>query len=93
MFELGDYAKQLHEKVGKAVVDSKIDILICTGDNAKYIVQEAKRQGMNENNIFYFESKEDIIENISKMWKKGDIILLKASNGMRFFDIVDKLKY
>lgn len=93
MFELGDYAKQLHEKVGRAVVDSKIDILICTGDNAKYIVQEAKRQGMNENNIFYFESKEDIIKNISKIWKKGDIILLKASNGMRFFDMVDKLKY
>ncbi len=92
MFELGDFAKQLHEKVGKAVVDSKIDILICTGDNAKYIVQEAKKQGMSENNIFYFENKEDIPQNITKMWKEGDIILLKASNGMKFFDIVDKLK-
>ena len=92
MFELGDYAKQLHEKVGKAVVDSKIDILICTGENAKYIVQEAQKQGMNENNIFYFENKEDILKNITEIWKKGDIILLKASNGMRFFDIVDRLK-
>ena len=92
MFELGDFAKQLHEKVGKAVVDSKIDILICTGDNAKYIVQEAKKQGMSENNIFYFENKEDIPQNITKMWKEGDIILFKASNGMKFFDIVDKLK-
>ena len=92
MFELGDFAKQLHEKVGKAVVDSKIDILICTGDNAKYIVQEAKKQGMSENNIFYFENKEDIPQNITKMWKEGDMILFKASNGMKFFDIVDKLK-
>ena len=91
MFELGEYAKLLHEKVGKAVVDSKIDLLICTGENARYISQEAKEQGMDSNNILYFNSKEEIIKYIPKIWKTGDIILLKASNGMKFFEIVDKL--
>ena len=46
MFELGEYSKELHEKVGKEVVKNKIDILVCCGDSAKYIVNMAKKEGI-----------------------------------------------
>ena len=91
MFELGEYAKELHKKVGKEVVKNKIDILICSGENAKNIVEEAKQEGMKEENIHYFENKDEIKTYIQNNWKKGDSILFKASNGMRFFDIVEEL--
>ena len=66
MFELGEFSKELHEKVGKEVVKNKIDLLICSGENSKFIVESAKREGMQENNIFYFDSREKIAEFI--MW-------------------------
>lgn len=91
MFELGEYSKQLHERVGEEVVNNNIDVLICAGDNANSIVQAAKRNGMSEDNIHYFNNKNEIEMFIRQIWKKGDVILFKASNGMRFFEIVEKL--
>ena len=91
MFELGEYSKELHEKVGKEVAKNNIDILICSGDNSKYIVEEAKENGMEKNNIYYFEDKNEIQNFIRNIWKKGDAILFKASNGMKFFEIVENL--
>ena len=91
MFEVGEFSKQLHEKVGEEVAKNKIDILICSGENSKYIAENAKQNGMNPETIYYFENKNDIEEFIKKIWKENDSILFKASNGMRFFEIVEKL--
>ena len=91
MLELGEYSQKLHEKVGEEVYQNKIDILMCSGKNAKYIVKRAKELGMSEENIYYFETKEEIINKLKEISKKGDIILLKASNGMKFFDIAEKI--
>lgn len=92
MFELGEFAEELHRKVGKEVVKNDIDILICSGENAKYIADTAKVEGMNKDNIYYFEDKEKIIELLENIKKPEDVILWKASNGMKFFDLVDKFK-
>ena len=91
MFELGEYSKELHEKVGKEVAKNNIDILLCSGNNSKYIVEAAKESGMDKNNIYYFKDKNEIQEFIRNICKEGDAILFKASNGMKFFEIVEKL--
>lgn len=91
MFELGEFSKELHEKVGKEVVKNKIDVLICCGKNAKNIVESAEKEGMQKQNIYYLESKEQVEELVKKIWKSGDSILFKASNGMKFFNIVENL--
>lgn len=91
MLELGEYSQKLHENVGEEVYQNKIDILMCSGKNAKYIAKRAKELGMSEENIYYFETKEEIINKLKEVSKKGDVILLKASNGMKFFDIAEKI--
>ncbi|MCI8470583.1 MAG: UDP-N-acetylmuramoyl-tripeptide--D-alanyl-D-alanine ligase [Clostridia bacterium] len=92
ILELGEYSQKLHEQVGEAVYQNKIDLLIVSGKNAKYIDQQAKKMGMPEENIYYFEEKEKIIKQIKEMIKPGDAILFKASNGMRFFELAEELK-
>lgn len=92
MFELGDYSKELHEKVGKEIFNNDIDILICCGENAIHIAEKAKECGMNEQNVYYFKDKTKITNFIKNIWKEKDVILFKASNGMRFFDLVENLK-
>lgn len=91
MFELGEYSKELHEKVGKEVAKNNIDILVCSGENAKYIVDIAKENGMDKSKVYYFKDRKQIEEFIKQNWKLGDAILFKASNGMKFFEIVDNL--
>ena len=92
MFELGDFSKELHEKVGNEVVKNNIDILICNGENSKYIISKAEEKGMKEENIYYFENREEILELLEKIAKKGDVILFKASNGMKFFELANRMK-
>ena len=91
MLELGEYSQKLHENVGEEVYRNKIDILMCSGKSAKYIAKRAKELGMSEENIYYFETKEEIVNKLKEVSKKGDVILLKASNGMKFFDIAEKI--
>ena len=85
MLELGDYSKELHEKVGKEI-DSNIDILITIGKEAKYIAKEAKAK-----QIIECDNLEEAIEKIKKIETKDDAILLKASNGMKLFEIANAL--
>lgn len=92
MLELGQYSQKLHEQVGEEVYRNKIDILICSGEEAKYIAKRAKEVGMLEKDIYYFKNKEEMENQLKEMMKQEDVILLKASNGMRFFDIVEKIK-
>lgn len=91
MFELGDFAKDLHQKVGKEVCKNNIDLLICHGKNAKYIAQEAEKEGMDSNKINYIAEREEVITQIRKIAKSGDVILFKASNGMKFYELADKM--
>ena len=89
MFELGEYSEELHRKVGKEVVKNNIDMLICAGENAKYIIEEAKKSGKIE--TYFMHNNEEIVENLSQKLRKGDVVLVKASNGMKFFEICQKL--
>lgn len=91
MLELGEFSKELHEKVGKEVAKNNVDILIVSGENSKYIAEKAIKDGMNKENVYYFENGDKIYNFIKKIWRDGDCILFKASNGMRFFEIADKL--
>ena len=88
MFELGEYTKELHEKVGKEIVKNKIDVLICSGEYSKYIIEKVKNSSTK---TFYYENKEQIVEKLQKELKNGDVVLVKASNAMKFYEICQKL--
>ena len=91
MLELGDFSKELHEKVGEEVVKNKIDILIACGENAKSIVEKAKKNGMEAKNTYYLENIQKVGELLKNMLNLEDAVLIKASNGMKFYNIIDML--
>ena len=92
MFELGQFSEELHKKVGKEVAKNKIDKLFALGKDAKYIAEEAEKNGIENSNIFYTQKREELVETIKNTMEDGDAILFKASNGMRLFEIVEELK-
>ena len=91
VFELGDFAEEMHTKIGKAVSDSNVDVLVCSGENAKFIAEEANKNNVdNQKQIIYFEDKSEILKYLIDNTKSGDVILFKASNGMKFFELCNK---
>ena len=84
MLELGNYSKEFHEKIGKEM--KNVDILITVGNNAKFINENA-----NVKEKFHFNNNNDAILKLKEIIKKDDIILFKASNSMKFIDIVNSL--
>ncbi len=89
MFELGTEEKELHREVGRAMRDPRFrpDVVICIGQLARLICEEAP-QDLEK---YYFEDKESFLAEHAKILKQNDVILLKASHGMGFGDLVDAL--
>ena len=85
MLELGEYSKQLHEKVGLEV-DENIDLLITIGKEAKYIAEKSNAKQKLE-----YDNLQDAIDKIKEIENKNDAILLKASNGMKLFEIASAI--
>ncbi len=85
MLELNEFSKKLHEEVGTYTND--LDILITVGNDAKYIASNSKAK-----KILSFDSNEDAINELKNELKVDDVILIKASNGMKFIDIFNAIK-
>ena len=92
MFELGKFSEELHRKVGKEVADNNIDKLFTIGENSKFIIEEAIINGINDKYVYYAKTREELIQMLIEEISSNDVILFKASNGMKLFDIVEKLK-
>ena len=91
MFELGSYSEELHRKVGKEVAKNNIDLLLCAGKNSEYLAEEAEKQGMAKEKIYYKNTIEEIYEVLKDILRDSDNVLIKASNGMKFYTIAEKL--
>ncbi len=92
MFELGEFSKDLHEKVGEEVYKNKIDILITVGENSKNICKQVISLGMSGGNVFSYDKNAEAIQKIKEIVRENDSILIKASHSMNFKEIVDALK-
>ena len=91
MLELGDFSNELHTKVGEEVAKNNIDILITVGEMGKVIANSAKK--MNDKvEVNSYETNPAAIEKLKEIIQKGDAVLVKASNGMKFREIVEELK-
>lgn len=90
MFEMGEFAEFGHRQVGKAALDN-VDVVISIGEDSKFIIKELKENNMSSENLYYFATKEEAIENLDKIIKENDTILVKASRGMHLEKVVEHL--
>ena len=85
MLELGEFSERLHRQVGEVVAKEKLDCLICVGEESKYIIDEAIKNGMERQKVIYLNNNDEAILKLKEIMKEGNVsILIKASNGMNF---------
>ena len=95
MFELGENSAKMHYEVGAHAADAGINVLIGIGELSAETVRGAEETAAEKGlsmEIRHFASKEDFFRESETLLKEKDTILIKASHGMEFTEIVDRLK-
>ena len=89
MGELGpDYAA-LHRSVGEYAAEIGIDLVCAIGPMSKEIAEGA---ASDDTKALWFETKADFLAQTKDILKDGDNVLIKASHGMEFPEIVEALR-
>lgn len=86
MYELGDESEKAHFEVGKYAND-KLDLLIVIGEYIKNF-----KDGFNNDSIIMYNTKEECIKELENIVKKDDVVLVKASRGVKLEDVVKSLE-
>lgn len=89
MLELGSYEEKGHLAVGHSVVANDIDILLTIGNRAKDIAVAASEAGMDKTNIHHFNDKTECLNFLRHRLSKTEIVLFKASRGLRLETLID----
>ena len=86
MLELGEHSEQLHEEVGRYAADKGVDALWTYGSLGVAYCAGAGEIGC------CFESREALLSQLPKLLQQGDRVLVKASKGMRYWELADAIR-
>ena len=89
MLNLGEYSKESHIEVGEFFKELNYSILYIFGEEAKNIALVASKY---IDDVRVFDDKYQLIDNLKQEIKSGDILYFKASNAMKFGEIVKELE-
>ncbi|MBD5460493.1 MAG: UDP-N-acetylmuramoyl-tripeptide--D-alanyl-D-alanine ligase [Lachnospiraceae bacterium] len=92
MLGLGENAECLHAEVGRYAVEKGTDLLLCVGENAVKMYDSALENYDGSQDIRYFATLEELLEDLPGLLLEGDTVLVKASHDMEFHRIVEFLK-
>ena len=97
MFELGDEECELHKEVGAYAAKKEVNVIVCTGQLSAYMYEgasDARKEELSaaqKCEVYYFKTRDEMLEELSGILKHGDNILVKASHGMHFEKVVEYL--
>ncbi len=90
MFELGAFAPALHAGVGACLGKAGIDCLVAVGELAQHIYEAARDAQVPQ--VHWCATKEEAKPILKELVRPNSTILVKASRGMAFEELVDYLK-
>ncbi|MBR1821030.1 MAG: UDP-N-acetylmuramoyl-tripeptide--D-alanyl-D-alanine ligase [Clostridia bacterium] len=88
MLELGPQTARLHSDVGAYAAALGIEKIIACGPLSRHIAEGAKASG---GDAAYFSDRDALLEALPELIRSGDSVLVKASRGMAFEKVVEKL--
>ena len=93
MLELGECSSELHQGVGRAVVDARVDVLVSVGGApAKALADAAVAAGMPAAGVHHFATSDEAANAMPALVRAGDLVLVKGSRGVKTDRVVDRLR-
>lgn len=90
MLELGKYSTSEHERIGTLVPQSA-DLLLTLGVRSRLTARTALEHGMNEKCVWQYDDVSRAGRELQNLIKPGDVILIKASQGIRAERVVEEI--
>jgi len=87
MLELGEESGRMHEEIGRYAAEQGADALYAYGELGAAYCAGAGTIGR------LFESREALIAALPELLHPGDAVLVKASKGMRFWEIAEIIEH
>jgi UDP-N-acetylmuramoyl-tripeptide--D-alanyl-D-alanine ligase len=91
MLELGLESGQLHRDVGQFLATQSLSRLIVCGTLGRDIADGARRGGMAGSQIEVVVDAAAAADHLKRMVRQGDVVLVKASRGMKMEQVVQVL--
>ncbi|PHA85506.1 UDP-N-acetylmuramoyl-tripeptide--D-alanyl-D-alanine ligase [Bacillus pseudomycoides] len=91
MLELGDQEVQFHYEVGKLIDPARISYVFTYGRLGAQIAEGAKINFPNER-VKVYDNKEELVKNLQAIVDVKDVVLVKASRGMKLEEVITMLK-
>lgn len=93
MLELGKWAEQYHEALGKPILQCCPDLLVTVGTRlSQTIARAAVQLGFPEKQTVHFETSEEAGHCLSEKLREGDLLLVKGSRGIEMEKIISCLR-
>lgn len=90
MFELGEEAEKYHYEIGKYAGEQGVDVVVTVGDLA-YNIALGAREYILEELVLSYANREAFIPEAQSLIRSGDVVLVKASRGMKLEEIVKEI--
>ncbi len=92
MMELGDAATLWHRKAGEWVAAAGAHHFFVLGPHGREMMEGAVKGGMPDKGISVVTSHDEMVETISRVLRRGDLVLLKGSRKMGLETVVKGLE-
>ena len=92
MLELGGASPTSHFRIGHFLSGMEVDLLFTFGDEAAAIARGAVEGGMNPETVIHTGDRERLRAMVGRALRDGDVVLVKASRGMRLEGIAEDIE-
>jgi UDP-N-acetylmuramoyl-tripeptide--D-alanyl-D-alanine ligase len=89
MLELGPASEEMHREAGRQMAERKIDILLGVRGEAQAMVDAAQENGIQ---AVFVTTPEEAGEWLAREGRDGDVVLFKASRGVKLEKAIDAWK-
>lgn len=89
MLELGESSPSFHAEIADVAAAENIDTLICIGEYMDNAFYRAKELGFQD--CHHFKDKDALVEYLKDGTSEGDVLLFKASRGVKLEEVIETI--
>lgn len=87
MLELGTNSRSYHEELNNELIKHKIDLVITVGKMMEHLFNKLPADRKH----VHYENVEQLIKDMNNILKLADVMLVKASKGIRLYEFVKEI--
>lgn len=86
-----EHLARIYKETARKIYKDKIDYIFTIGEGTGVLSEELNKLGMSPERVIYSLSESQLVDNLTSILSKGDVLLVLGSDKLRLIDVVRKL--